>query len=385
MPLLVFNCGSSSIKYTLYEKESGEVILHGIEERVTDYSESFGKIFSELDHLLPGGLHTIEAVGHRVVHGGWSFRSAHLIDPVVMEGIRSCVELAPLHNPPNIRGIEFSAQRLPWARQVAVFDTSFHSTIPPEAYNYALPFEMARERRIRRYGFHGISHNYVHDRAAQLCSSKGGDRLGVITCHLGYGCSIAAVLDGRCIDTSMGYTPLEGLVMGTRCGDLDPAIVHYLMSPEGGHFSEDRIHDLLNRESGLKGLSGLSADVRDLLSARSKGHEGAALALSVFTYRLRKYICAYHGVLSGADALVFTAGIGENSPEMRSETLTGLEPLGFILDEELNQTTVGVEREITGKGGTIRIFVIPTDEDYMIFKETVKLIRDKRQETGDER
>jgi acetate kinase len=375
MAILVFNCGSSSIKYTLYGKASGEVIHHGVEERVTDYNESLEKIFSDLDAIIPGGLSSVKAVGHRVVHGGRRFRHAHLIDPQVMGGIRSYADLAPLHNPPNIKGIEFAAHRLPGSIQVAVFDTSFHSNIPPEAHNYALPLELAKEYRIRRYGFHGISHNYVHDRAAKLCSHGDGDGLGIITCHLGNGCSVAAVLDSRCVDTSMGFTPLEGLVMGTRSGDMDPAIVHYLMSPEGGGLTDDQIYDLLNRESGLKGLSGLSSDVRDLITARSRGHEGAALALSVFTYRLKKYICAYHGVLSGADALVFTAGIGENSPEIRSETLEGLGPLGFVLDQEANQEAVGREAEITGKGGRVRIFVIPTDEDYMIYKETLKILR----------
>jgi acetate kinase len=208
----------------------------------------------------------------------------------------------------------------------------------------------------------------------QLLGVEGVDDSRVITCHLGNGCSVAVVRNGRSVDTSMGFTPLEGLVMGTRSGDMDPAIVHYLMSPEGGGFTDDQIHDLLNRESGLKGLSGLSSDVRDLLDARSKGHDGAALALSVFTYRLKKYICAYHGVLSGADALVFTAGIGENSPEIRSETLVGLEPLGFVLDEGRNVAAKGVEAEITGEGSAVRIFVIPTDEDRMIFQETKKII-----------
>jgi acetate kinase len=373
MPILVLNCGSSSIKYTLYEMTSGEVIHHCVEERVTKYSESLDKIFSELDALLPGGLSSVKAVGHRVVHGGRRFRHAHLIDPQVMDGIRSCTHLAPLHNPPNVKGIQFSAHRLPGVHQVAVFDTAFHSRIPPEAHNYALPIEMAKEHRIRRYGFHGISHNYVHDRAVYLCSSCDGG-LGIITCHLGNGCSVAAVQDGRCVDTSMGFTPLEGLVMGTRSGDMDPAIVHFLMSPQGGGLTDDQVHHLLNHESGLKGLSGLSPDVRDLLEARSQGHEGAALALSVFTYRLKKYICAYHGVLAGADALVFTAGIGENSPQIRSEALAGLEPLGFVLDKEKNGSATGVEAEITGKGGKVRIFVIPTDEDYMIYRETVRIL-----------
>jgi acetate kinase len=375
MPILVFNCGSSSIKYTLYEKASGEVIHHGVEERVTDYNGSLEKIFSDLDALLTGGFSSIEAVGHRVVHGGRRFRHAHLIDSHVMKGIRSYAVLAPLHNPPNIRGIEFAGHRLPGARQVAVFDTSFHSGIPPEAHNYALPMELAKEYRIRRYGFHGISHQYVHDRAVEFCGVNEKDELKVITCHLGNGCSIAAVRGGLCIDTSMGFTPLEGLVMGTRSGDMDPAIVHYLMSPEGGGLADDQIHDLLNRESGLKGLSGLSADVRDLLAARSQGHEGAELALSVFTYRLKKYICAYHGILGGADALVFTAGIGENSPEIRSETLKGLELLGFVLAQKANEQAVGSEVEITGERGKVRIFVIPTDEDYMIYQETIKIIK----------
>ena len=360
MPILVFNCGSSSIKYTLFEKASGEVIHHGVEERVTDYNGSLEKIFSDLDAFLTGGFSSIDA---------------HLIDSHVMKGIRSYADLAPLHNPPNIRGIEFAEHRLPAARQVAVFDTSFHSSIPPEAHNYALPMELAKKYRIRRYGFHGISHQYVHDRAVEFCGVNEKDELKVITCHLGNGCSIAAVRGGLCIDTSMGFTPLEGLVMGTRSGDMDPAIVHYLMSPEGGGLADDQIHDLLNRESGLKGLSGFSADVRDLLAARSQGHEGAALALSVFTYRLKKYICAYHGILGGADALVFTAGIGENSPEIRSETLSGLQPLGLIIDEGINEAVSGGEAEITGEGGKVRIFVIPTDEDYMIYQETIKIMK----------
>ena len=375
MPILVFNCGSSSIKYTLYQKADGEIIRHGVEERVTDYNKSLDKIFSEIESLLSGGLSSIEAVGHRVVHGGRWFTSPRLVNSEVLDRIRSYVELAPLHNPPNIWGIEYAVGRLPEAHQVAVFDTSFHSTIPPEAHNYAIPIKLAKERRIRRYGFHGISHHYVYDRAVRLLGMEDKDDPRIITCHLGNGCSAAAVRGGRSVDTSMGFTPLEGLVMGTRSGDMDPAIVHFFMSPDGGRLTDDQIYNLLNRESGLKGLSDLSSDVRDLLEARSEGHEGAALALSVFTYRLKKYICAYHGVLAGANALVFTAGIGENSPDIRAETLEGLESLGFVLDEGLNKQAVGTELEITGQGGKVRIFVIPTDEDLMIYKETVKVIQ----------
>ncbi len=374
MAILVFNCGSSSIKYTLYDSSAGKVLHHGLQDRVTDYNRSLEEIFGILEPFLAGGFDSIEAVGHRVVHGGRRFRQPQLVDGAVLEGIRAYNHLAPLHNPPNLRGIDFSVRRLPRAVQVAVFDTSFHSHIPPEAHNYALPMELARKHMIRRYGFHGISHQFVHGRAARYFTQEERQGLKVITCHLGNGCSIAAIRDGRCVDTSMGFTPLEGLVMGTRCGDLDPAIVHYLMSPEGGDMTEDDIYILLNRESGLKGLSGLSSDVRDLLEARAAGHEGASLALSVFTYRLKRYIASYHGILGRAHALVFTAGIGENAPDIRRESVEGLEPLGFVLDDGKNASAVGREAEITGEGGGVRVFVIPTDEDLMIFQETVRVL-----------
>ena len=375
MSILVFNCGSSSIKYTLFEKDLGEVIQHGMEDRVTDYTLSLDKIYCDLDTRLSGGLGSIEAVGHRVVHGGRRFRHSHTINAGVLDGIRSYVDLAPLHNPPNIWGIEYAMHRLPDAHQVAVFDTSFHSDIPAVAHNYAIPVEMAKKYRIRRYGFHGISHQFVYERTVWLLGGAKAHGCRVITCHLGNGCSAAAVYNGRSIDTSMGFTPLEGLVMGTRTGDMDPAIVHFLMSKDGGGLTDEQIYNLVNRESGLKGLSDLSSDVRDLLEARSRGHEGASLALSVFTYRLKKYICAYHGVLGGAQALVFTAGIGENSPDIRAEALEGLESLGFSVDEDLNRQAVGTEMEITGQGGKVRIFVIPTDEDLMIFNETRKILK----------
>jgi acetate kinase len=373
MAILVLNCGSSSIKFTLYGDRDEKPIHHGVTERVTDHRESLTDIFHDLQALLPGGLSSLRAVGHRVVHGGRKFREPHVVDKTVLEGIREYAELAPLHNPPNIMGIEEASRLVPDALQVAVFDTSFHSSIPPHAHNYAIPMELAKEHRIRRYGFHGISHHYIHDRAVKLAGGEGVLQR-VVTCHLGAGCSISAVLNGRSVDTSMGFTPLEGLVMGTRSGDLDPAIVHYLLSPDGGNMTDEQVHDLLNRDSGLKGLSGLSADVRDLLEARAEGHEGAAVALSVFTYRLKKYIAAYHGVLGGAQALVFAGGIGENSPEIRAEALDGLHGLGFVLDQESNAGAVGVEREITGEGSAVRIFVIPTDEDRMIYQEVRKLL-----------
>lgn len=371
MAILVLNCGSSSIKYTLYGDQDEEPVHHGVVERVTDHGKSLTYVFEELKALLPGGLASLRAVGHRVVHGGRRFRKPYVVDNTVLAGIREYSELAPLHNPPNIMGIETAARIAPKAVQVAVFDTSFHSSIPARAHNYAIPMELARKHRIRRYGFHGISHQYIHDRAQELAVTS-PER--VVTCHLGAGCSVSAISKGRCVDTSMGFTPLEGLVMGTRSGDLDPAIVHYLLSPGGGGMTDDQVHALLNRESGLKGLSGLSADVRDLLDARANEHEGAAVALSVFTYRLKKYIAAYHGVLGGAQALVFAGGIGENSPEIRQEALEGMESLGFVLDPQANTQAVGIEKEITGEGSTVRIFVVPTDEDRMIFREVKKLI-----------
>jgi acetate kinase len=382
--VLVLNCGSSSVKYTVYERDSGCNVLHGTVDRVTDYVRALNGVFEETAALPHGGLSSVCAVGHRVVHGGRKFRWAHRVNGEVLKGIRNYVDLAPLHNPFNILGIEYSAQRLPEVPQVAVFDTSFHSGIPPKAHNYAIPLEMAMEHRIRRYGFHGISHHYVHDRALEISGNLGRQDVNVITCHLGAGCSIAAVKGGRCVDTSMGFTPLEGLVMGTRCGDIDPAVVHYLMSPEGGGMTSEEVHDLLNKKSGLKGLSGLSSDVRDLLKAREEGHEGARLALSVFTYRLKKYIGAYHAVLGGADVLVFTAGIGENSPEIRAESLEGLESLGFVMNVGVNSETIGAEGIISTRGSRVRIFVIPTDEDRMIYKETVRLIIPESKVRGSE-
>lgn len=382
--VVVLNCGSSSVKYTFFESGSGREILRGMEDRVTDYDAALRKVLEKASALPGGGLSSICALGHRVVHGGRKFRWAHRINDEVLAGIRHYCDLAPLHNPYNLLGIEFWASHLPGVLQVAVFDTSWHSSIPPRAHNYAIPLKMAMEYRIRRYGFHGISHHYVHDRAIEFLEYHGRKDLNIITCHLGAGCSIAAAKGGRCLDTSMGFTPLEGLVMGTRCGDLDPAVIPFLMSPEGGNLTIEQVNDLLNKESGLMGLSDLSPDVRDLLKAREERHEGAWLALSVFTYRLKKYIGAYHAALGGADILVFTAGIGENSPEVRAETLEGMEKLGFVLNIGANAETIGTENLISSRESKVQILVIPTDEDRMIFKETVRLVKSsaRRMEEG---
>ncbi len=372
--VVVLNCGSSSVKYTAYESQSGREILRGMEDRVTDYDAALEKVVEKASALPGGGLDSICAIGHRVVHGGRKFRWPHRVNDEVLEGIEDYCDLAPLHNPFNLLGIKFWASRLPGVLQVAVFDTSFHSTIPTHAHHYAIPLKVALENRIRRYGFHGISHHYVHDRAIEFLEYHHRKDLNVITCHLGAGCSITAVKGGRCVDTSMGFTPLEGLVMGTRCGDIDPAVIPFLMSPEGEGMNIEEVNDLLNKKSGLAGLSDLSSDVRDLLKARQERHEGAWLALAVFTYRLKKYIGAYHAALGGTDILVFTAGIGENSPEIRAETLEGLEKLGFVLNVGVNAETRGTEGIISSRESPVKILVIPTDEDRMIFKETVRLL-----------
>ena len=374
MHILVLNCGSSSIKYSVFRADGGILLHHGLVDRVRDYTAALEEVFSDVDDALPQGLVAIGRVGHRVVHGGSRFSRSRILDGKVMDTLRVNSWMAPLHNPHNIRGIEFSSRKLPGAVQVAVFDTAFHSSMPPEAFTYAIPWELAKKYRIRRYGFHGISHQYVADRTWKMMGKDSPAGTSIITCHLGNGCSVAAVRDGKCVDTSMGFTPLEGLVMGTRCGDLDSAIITELMSPECAGMTSDQVYDLLNRKSGLLGISGLSPDVRDLLAMREKGNDRAALALRVFTYRLRKYIGAYHAVLGGAASLVFTAGIGENSPRIRSETLEGMEGLGFILDPEANEMTVGREGEISTENSRVRIFVIPTDEDRLIFEETLSIL-----------
>ncbi len=372
MAILVLNCGSSSVKSTLFG-EGGEVLRHGLQERVEDYRQALLRVLAEAGEALPGGLARLAGVGHRVVHGGPEFTRSARVDARVMEGLRRAMRFAPLHNPHNIRGIAFAAERLPRVPQVAVFDTAFHLTIPPQAHTYALPGDLCREFGLRRYGFHGISHRYVHDRALALCGRKSSRGFRAVTCHLGNGCSAAAVRDGACRDTSMGFTPLEGLVMGTRCGDLDPALVLFLLEKEGPRLSRSRASHLLQSESGLLGVSGLSADVRDLLAAARRGHPGAELALSVFCYRLRKYIGAYAAALGGVDALVFTAGIGEHSPEVRERTLAGMEELGFALDRRANRRAKGEGEAEIGAGRT-RIFVIPTDEDRMIRDEVAGVL-----------
>ena len=398
MNILVLNCGSSSIKYKLFRMPEGEVSAAGLlerigeevsvlshragegkvrrEGRVADHREGLRWVVDALmdpEHGAIGGPSEIDAVGHRVVHGGEKFTGSVLVTSEVVETIREFSHLAPLHNPPNLMGIEAARELLPDVPQVAVFDTAFHGTMPRCAYLYAIPYEYYENYHIRRYGFHGTSHRYVTLRAAQILG-RPLEELKLITCHLGNGCSMAAVKGGRSVDTSMGFTPLEGLVMGTRSGDLDPAIVPFLARREG--LSADEVEGILNKRSGLLGLSGISNDMREVERAAEGGDERAKVALEVFAYRVKKYIGAYIAVLGGLDALVFTAGIGENSYRMREMICEGLEVFGIALDHERNRRTVGrKEGDISREGSPVRVLVVPTDEELLIAEDTFEIVK----------
>jgi acetate kinase len=311
----------------------------------------------------------IGAVGHRVVHGGEEFTGSVLIDDAVLASIEETAHLAPLHNPPNLAGIRAAMHALPNAPQVACFDTAFHSTIPQVAYMYALPYELYEKLGVRRYGFHGTSHRYVARRAAAMLGRDKYD-INCITCHLGNGSSITAVREGRSVDTSMGLTPLEGLVMGTRCGDIDPAILFYL-ADNGYEFKA--LNDLCNKKSGVLGVSGTSNDMRTLIENSAAGNERAALAIDMFCYRVKKYIGAYHAVLGRLDAIVFTGGIGENATIVRAKICAGMEPLGIKVDRTRNEDASSVERRIDANDGGIAILVVPTDEEGVIAADTYQL------------
>ena len=397
MKILVINCGSSSIKYKLIDMEEEEIIARGILERIGEKNswqihflmgrkikiegkiinhkkglKDLLSIITDNDKGVIKDLSQISAVGHRVVHGGEKFLQPTLIDDKVIETIRRLIPLAPLHNPPNLAGIEAACSLLPQTPQVAVFDTTFHQSLPPRAFLYGLPYNYYEKYRVRRYGFHGTSHRYVSQRAAYLMGIP-LEKLKMITCHLGNGCSITAVKGGKSIDTSMGFTPLEGLVMGTRCGDLDPALVLWLIGKIG--LSTYELQDILNTKSGLLGISGVSNDVRDLQKESKAGNYLASLALDVFTYRIKKYIGAYTAVLGGLDSLVFTGGIGENEPEIRKDICSGLGFLGIDLDEDKNKKP---DNHIISKDNSkVKILVIPTDEEIMIARETQRIIQEK--------
>jgi acetate kinase len=397
MKVLVVNSGSSSLKCTLFGMPEREALAHCVVERIgedepaisieangaeeagpctaEDHEQALDAALRALLESRGGALKALEeigAVGHRVVHGGEEMSGSAVVTEEVMAVIRRNSVLAPLHNPANLVGLEAAAGRLPHTPQVAVFDTAFHGTMPPAAYLYGLPYELYEQHGIRRYGFHGTSHAYVAERAAEVLGVP-FDGCSLITLHLGNGCSACAVRNGRSVDTSMGMTPLEGLVMGTRCGDVDPALF-FLLTRELDMAPAD-VYDLLNRQSGLQGLSGKTNDMREILADAEEGDARARAALEVFCYRVRKYIGAYLAVLGGADAVVFTAGIGENCPLVRRMVCQGLEPLGIRLDGARNEAAVGREATISEDGSPVTVLVVPTDEELRIAIETHRLCR----------
>jgi acetate kinase len=370
MKILVLNAGSSSLKFNLFEvtpetieSDSERVLATGAVERVGGMADALQSVFRQID------IAGVDAVGHRIVHGGDRFHESVTIDDNVEKEIENLSVLAPLHNPHNLEAYRAAREHLPDVPQVAVFDTAFHHTLPPRAYVYGLPYEYLTEKKIRRYGFHGISHRYVSWRFAQLHGKKRGD-YRMITCHLGNGCSVCAIELGQSIDTSMGFTPLEGLVMGTRSGDVDAGAVLHLIN----HEREDpqQLLRILNGASGLKGISGISNDMRDLLREEGAGSERAALAVDAFCYRVRKYIGMYLASMNGADALIFTGGIGENAAVIRARICEGLGNLGIALDPALNESGSRDAREIGGS--KIPVWVVPTDEELLIARDTLRCI-----------
>ncbi|MFN4190166.1 MAG: acetate kinase [Pseudothermotoga sp.] len=395
MKVLVVNCGSSSVKYQFVDMKGEKVLCKGIAERVgiegsrlvhrvnadkhviekpmKDHEEALKLILEVLLDPEIGvikDLSEITAVGHRVVHGAERFASSVLIDEEVMKVLQDNVHLAPLHNPPNIMGIRAVQKLLPNVPNVGVFDTAFHQSMPKKAFLYPIPYEFYEKHRIRRYGFHGTSHRYVSKRAAEILGRDYYD-FKVITCHLGNGASIAAVRHGRSIDTSMGFTPLEGVVMGTRSGDIDPAIVIYMQQNLG--MSVDKVYDILNKKSGMLGLSQLSSDMRDIEDAALAGNEMAQLALDIYIYRIAKYIGAYAAAMNGVDAIVFTAGVGENSPYVREKVCEYLGFLGIKVDRNLNQVK-GAERIISTPDSKVAVLIVPTDEEMVIARDTKQIV-----------
>ena len=392
MNVLVINAGSSSLKYQLINMVDQQVLCKGQVERIgiegsflkqkggaeeadihaeiknhNDAIQMVLEALTDAKHGVVKSLEEIDAVGHRVLHGGEKFADPVLVDEQVIHDLEAIVDLGPLHMPANISGIKACQQAMP-VPQVAVFDTGFHQTMPPKAYLYGLPYEAYEKHKVRRYGFHGTSHLFVSQRAAEL---RGTEKGRMITCHLGNGSSLCAILDGKCMDTSMGLTPLEGVVMGTRSGDMDPAIVKFIMEKE--HKTIEEMDHYLNKESGVYGLSGVSSDFRDLAKAAAEGHRRAILALDVFIYRIQKYIGAYAAALGGVDTLVFTAGIGENDAKMRKDILTGMEWLGIQLDDEANQRRG--EHKISAPDSKVEVWVIPTNEELVIARDTVRLAK----------
>ena len=395
MKVLVINCGSSSLKYQLIDSRSEEVLAAGLCERIgidgrmthtpssgntvvkndplPDHGAAIQSVLSALTNKAHGvisSLGEIGAVGHRLVHGGEKFAASVIINDEVIAEVEACNDLAPLHNPANLIGVRACRQIMPDVPMVGVFDTAFHQTMPPKAYLYGIPHQYYEEHKVRRYGFHGTSHNYVSQRVHHLAELD-PDNSRVIVCHLGNGASVTAVKNGKSVDTSMGLTPLEGLIMGTRSGDLDPGVIEYIAKKE--HMTLEEVLKVLNKESGVLGLSGVSSDFRDLAEAMEQGNEQAAVAVEAFCYRVAKHIGAYTAALNGVDAIVFTAGIGENAAHIRSMVCDYLGFLGITIDEEKNAVR-GKETEISTPDSKVSVFVIPTNEELAIARETAALL-----------
>ena len=392
MNVLIINAGSSSLKYQLMDPETGAVSAKGLCERIyidgrlthnangkkavkdipmPTHSEAIQAVLAILVDPVDGVIKStdeIDAVGHRVLHGGMEFFDSCIINDEVIAAIEKCIPLGPLHNPANLMGIRACQAVMPNTPQVAVFDTAFHMTMPPKAYRYAIPTEYYENDSIRRYGFHGTSHKYVTKRAIELMGRKD---IKLVNCHLGNGSSLSAVKDGKCQDTSMGLTPLAGVPMGTRSGDIDPAVVQFIMNKYG--MSADECLNMLNKKSGVLALSGVSSDFRDIENGAEEGNENCALALDKFAYEVRKYIGSYAAALGGLDCLVFTAGVGENSASMRARICEGLEFLGVKLDPEKNNTR-GKEAIISADDSKVTVWVIPTNEELMIAQDTAALV-----------
>ena len=397
MKTLVINCGSSSLKYQLIDMSTEKCMVQGLVERIgiegsvltqkvegkdkyvinteiKNHKDAIKLVLEALIDPVHGvikSMDEISAVGHRVVHGGEKYSDSVLINDEVLQSIKDCIVLAPLHNPPNIIGIEACKELMPNTPMVAVFDTAFHQTMPKHSYICPLPYDLYKKYGIRKYGFHGTSHKYVSNKVAEVMGKDLKD-LKIVTCHLGNGCSLAAVKNGKSVDTSMGFTPLAGVMMGTRSGSIDPSVISFLIEQHG--YTIEEVDELLNKKSGVLGISGVSSDFRDVLAAGEAGNERAKLALEIFYYKVRTQIAAYAGAMGGIDVIVFTAGIGENSSITRKEILKGLEFFGLELNEENNEIR-GKIQEISTEDSRVKVYVVPTNEELMIARDTAKLVK----------
>ncbi len=395
MKVLVINCGSSSLKYQVLDMTNETLLAKGLVERIgisgsvinhskigmdkfvktvpmKDHKEAIAHVLEAIQddsHGVISDMSELKAVGHRVVHAGEKYADSVIIDDEVIKALEECIELAPLHNPPNLLGIAACKELMPETPMVAVFDTAFHQTMPEISYTYALPYEYYEKYGVRRYGFHGTSHKYVAEKAATILGKSLQD-LNIITCHLGNGASVTAIKNGKCLNTSMGFTPLEGLVMGTRCGDIDPAIVTYIKEKE--QLSDADVNNMLNKKSGVLGISGVSSDFRDLETAVEEGNERAELALRIFAQKVKFYIGAYMAQMNGVDAIVFTAGVGENDISMREYICSDLDNLGIRLDPFKNRVR-GQETVISSDDSSVKLLLIPTNEELMIARDTLRL------------